>query len=470
MPLMDKKHILKFFRFLVRWGIAVVGIWWVISKMSWKDHVLAVLPGQTMPTKNVVLAGEQATDQDDFYRVIDPRTGTAITLTRDQVVNEPDRANLVVSENGKSKCAVGLDLSPDLKQVRRLLVADSPSGPTAVWEPASDFPEYQITVPHPRVQIGVLRMVRQANINFIFAALAIFPLTVLITSVRWHELLKPLDIRLTLGRTFVLNMVGLFYNTIMPAGSSGGDLFKAYYVAKQTHHRTRAVMSVLVDRVIGLLALIILGGTMAAMQWHIPRCRQVAIASAAIIAFVAVSMVVFYVPALRRLSGLEFIIDRLPWQRQVRKAIETLHIYGNRPFLAAGALIVSFPVHMVVITAAQLCGIAFGLHIGLFYYWMAVPVIVLAAAIPISPQGAGVMEYFAIKLLEPQGATVAQAFALTMSIRLTQIFWNLIGGFFVLRGGFHAPTQKEQKQVELEDEDEKPESGNPNDESNPKPE
>jgi hypothetical protein len=109
---------------------------------------------------------------------------------------------------------------------------------------------------------------------------------------------------------------------------------------------------------------------------------------------------------------------------------------------------------MVVITAAQLCGVAFGLHISPFYYWMAVPVIVLASAIPISPQGAGVMEYFAIKLLEPQGATVAQAFALTMSIRLTQIFWNLVGGFFVLRGGFHAPTQSEQKQVEMEDEDE----------------
>jgi uncharacterized membrane protein YbhN (UPF0104 family) len=152
---------------------------------------------------------------------------------------------------------------------------------------------------------------------------------------------------------------------------------------------------------------------------------------------------------------LEFILRRLPKQKQVRNAEETLHILGGRPLLAAGALLVSFPVHMVVIMAAQLCGKAFGLHLGLFYYWMAVPVIVLSAAIPISPQGAGVMEYFAIKLLEPQGVTVAQAFALTMSIRLTQIFWNLTGFFFVVRGGFHAPTKNEQQQVELEDEDRK---------------
>jgi hypothetical protein len=239
---MDKKHVLKVAKFLVRWGIAVVGIWWVISKMSWKDHVLALLPGQSMPVKNVVLASDHATDQDEFYPVIDPRTGATITLSREQVINEPDRPNLTVFENGKLKYVVGVDLGPDLKKASRLLVADHPAGPTATWEPASDFPDYQVTVPHPRVQIGVLRMIRQANIHYLFAALAIFPLTILITSFRWHELLKAVEIRLTLERTFVLNMVGLFYNTIMPTGSTGGDVFKAYYVARQTHHRTRAVM------------------------------------------------------------------------------------------------------------------------------------------------------------------------------------------------------------------------------------
>ena len=71
-------------------------------------------------------------------------------------------------------------------------------------------------------------------------------------------------------------------------------------------------------------------------------------------------------------------------------------------------------------------------------------VIVLVGSIPISPQGAGVMEYFAILLTQKQGATVSQAFALTMSIRMVQILWNLTGGIFVFRGGYHAPTEEEQ--------------------------
>ncbi len=450
---MDKKRVLKIATEFVRWTIAVVGIWWVISQMSWHDHVWGFLPGETMPAKNLVLTDRAATENSPVYHVIDPRTGKIIALANADVVNEPDRPKLRVVGKGGVKYVVGVDLSANLKQVNGLWVADHPTGPVATWEPASDYPGYQITVPHPRVQIGVLRMLREADPLFILAALAVFPVTIVITSLRWHELLKAVDIHLRLSRTFVLNMVGMFYNTIMPTGSTGGDVFKAYYVARQTHHRTRAVMSVLVDRAVGLVALIILGGAMAALQWHIPRCRQVALASASIVAAVTASMIVFYVPALRRISGLEFIINKLPMQRQVRKAIETMHIYGRRPWLALGALMISFPVHITVIFAAELCGIAFGLHIGLFYYWMAVPVIVLAGAIPISPQGAGVMEYFAIMLLEPQGATVGQAFALTMSIRMTQIFWNLVGGIFVFRGGFHVPTQVEQKQAEEEDED-----------------
>jgi uncharacterized membrane protein YbhN (UPF0104 family) len=108
---------------------------------------------------------------------------------------------------------------------------------------------------------------------------------------------------------------------------------------------------------------------------------------------------------------------------------------------------------MVVILSAMFAGEAFDLHIPHFYYWTVVPVTVLAGSIPISPQGAGVMEYFAILLLRPRGCTVAEAIALTMSIRLVQVLWNLTGGFFVLRGGYHAPTAVEQKELEEEDED-----------------
>jgi hypothetical protein len=238
-------------------------------------------------------------------------------------------------------------------------------------------------------------------------------------------------------------------------------VLKAYYAAKLAPgHRTRAVMSVIVDRAIGLIALVILGGTMAAkiaLSPHLAgdavatRCAQVAGGALLICAGTIAGLTVLYVPFLRRVTGLDFVLKRLPMQSQVEKALHTMELYRRRLILCIAMLFMTFPVHATVITSAMLAGMAFGLPLTAGYYWVVVPVVVLAGSIPISPQGAGVMEFFAILLTSRQGCTVSQAFALTMSIRLVQIFWNLWGGIFVMRGGYHAPTSKEQESVENDD-------------------
>jgi uncharacterized membrane protein YbhN (UPF0104 family) len=134
----------------------------------------------------------------------------------------------------------------------------------------------------------------------------------------------------------------------------------------------------------------------------------------------------------------------------VQKAIDTMHLYQKRPWLVLWTLMMTFPVHITVIFSAMCSGMAFGLPLTPGYYWVVVPVVVLAGAIPISPQGAGVMEFFAILLTRKQGCTVSQAFALTMSIRIVQILWNLTGAYFVMRGHFHAPTNAERSEVSRE--------------------
>ena len=87
-------------------------------------------------------------------------------------------------------------------------------------------------------------------------------------------------------------------------GSTGGDRLKAYYASKQTTHRMRAVISVIVDRAVGLIALIFIGGIMAGLQWDIPACqkwpRRICICAA-----VLLGLLVFYNPTLHRISGLD---------------------------------------------------------------------------------------------------------------------------------------------------------------------
>jgi uncharacterized protein (TIRG00374 family) len=428
---------------LLRWGIAVAGIAFVVSKISLHDRA-QLLDSHNRPV--TVTLKQPPGDNFSTVEVSAPAEYAGVH-NRSELVNKPD-LKTVTLQDGSTIRLLGVDLSDDLKKPQRLLVQDNDASDGRWISPDVVRGGYVIHTPYPLIDAGINGMVAKASPWYLLGSLLIFPLTYLITSYRWDLLLKVLEIKMRLSRAFVLNMVGAFYNTFMP-GSTGGDLLKAYYASKLTTHKTRAWMSVIVDRVLGLLALVILGGVSAATQWHVPACRKVALGSGAIIGGTAAGLIVVYTPLLRRLVGLDFILKRLPMQKHVQAAVESMELYRKRPWTSVWSLIVSLPVHGTVVVSAMLAGLAFGILQGHWeYYWVAVPVIVLSGSIPISPQGVGVMEGFAILLLRPQGGTIAQAFALTMCIRVVGILWNLTGGIFVLRGGFHALTDDEQHSIQ----------------------
>ena len=102
---------------------------------------------------------------------------------------------------------------------------------------------------------------------------------------------------------------------------------------------------------------------MAAFQWQVPACRKVAIVSGLLLAATAVGLIVFYVPPLRRLTGFDFLLRRMPMQRLVHTAVQGLEMYGHdHPKKTLLALLLCFPVHVTTIVSATLAGHAFGLH------------------------------------------------------------------------------------------------------------
>ena len=434
----------------MRWGIAVAGITYVLWNIRFHDRVRLLSPGPDL-TVQEVRVWDDADERADAFVVGDDRR----TVPRSALWTLPDRKSIRTPDPAEPTKAkkwnlVAVRPAQDVPgPAAQLLVEDPDTEARQVIDPALVSSKDPPDVTYPLVERGVNRMVREADWGFLAAAILVLPLVHLITSYRWYVLLHAQDIRIGLARTFVLNMVGAFYNSFMP-GSTGGDVIKAYYAAKHTTHRTRAVLTVLIDRIIGLLALLVLGGAMATLQWDVPECRRVAVGAGALIACTVVGLLCFYQPTLRRATGLDWLLRRLPMQAQVRKAVEAMEVYGRRPGVLLGTFLLSFPVHVTTIVSATFAGYAFHLPLSPLYYWVVIPVTALVGAIPISPQGAGVMEVFAVQLTQHHGVTVAQAFALVMCVRLTAIFWNLVAGLFALRGGYHAPTAAEQHELDTD--------------------
>jgi uncharacterized protein (TIRG00374 family) len=428
-------------------SIAIIGISYVLWNLNLHDHVLLLDPEASRP----VVATVVGTPPEETWPlpVILP-DGTERSVDRDEVLTRPDRTKVIRASDGASLYVLALESAPNADEPIRVLAAESKSGP-GVWLTPSELQGgYRDFVPFPVREIGLNRMFAEADTTFLLLAVGVIPLIYLLTSYRWWLLLRGLEVPIPLSRALQINLVGAFYNTFMP-GQTGGDVLKAYYAAKNAREqRTRAVLSVVVDRAIGLVALIIMGGICAALQWHVPQCRQVAIAAGVILLMLAGGLLVFGLRPLRVALGVEWALGKLPMQERVNKAWDGMSLYKRRPLLVLGTLLMSFPVHATIVVSAMFAGWAFSLPLNWTYYWVVVPTVVLAGAMPISPQGAGVMEFFAILLTRPQGATVGQAFALTMSIRLVQIIWNTAAGVLVLTGRYHAPTEKEQAELESE--------------------
>ncbi|HSZ58090.1 MAG TPA: lysylphosphatidylglycerol synthase transmembrane domain-containing protein [Tepidisphaeraceae bacterium] len=445
----------KWAKFTLRWGVAALGVTWVLLRTSFHDHVLIV--DKNNQTQQIRIEDGQPQDANQFWVFYGGQR--QYPITRNDAWTPPgDRSSVPIwgrDEKKQNATVLAIHPAPDQQPNQspaQLLVRDPQTEQPRIIKPTEVAGGYTVRVVYPLVEVGLIRLVREARPLYLLLAVALLPICFLITSIRWHSLLEAQDIHISFSLAFVLNMVGAFYNSFMP-GSTGGDLVKAYYAAKHTTHRTRAVMTVIIDRLLGLLALIIVGGIMAAVQYNIPTCRHVAIISGALILATLVGLFVFYHPNLRRKTGLEWLLKRLPMQRQVHKAVEAMELYGKRPWVAIWAVIITFPVHITTIISATFAGKAFLLPLGAMYYWVIVPVIALVGAIPISPQGVGVMEPLAVELTRRQGVTVSQAFALVMAIRFSQIFWNVLASIFVLRGGYHAVTESEAEELEHDDED-----------------
>src|SRR5205823_600107 len=110
--------------------------------------------------------------------------------------------------------------------------------------------------------------VRHADKNWILAALIVYGFVEVLASVRFEVLLRVQGIHLGWLRTGALVMVGVFFNLFLP-GATSGDVVKTFFLLKETPgKKATGFLVVLMDRLVGLLALITLAGVLIGLRYH----------------------------------------------------------------------------------------------------------------------------------------------------------------------------------------------------------
>ncbi|MFO0845064.1 MAG: lysylphosphatidylglycerol synthase transmembrane domain-containing protein, partial [Gemmataceae bacterium] len=269
------------------------------------------------------------------------------------------------------------------------------------------------------------------DVRYWLAALAVYVLAQLASSLRWQLLARPLHFHLPYHRYLALYFVGMFFNLVLPT-SVGGDVVRAWYLGAPTNRRKAAFVTVVAERGSGLGVLVVLACAAAPLvPTELPRWMVVILVGLAV-ALVACNAALPFVHLLTRLP--------LVGRRFVRVA-EVTRTYIGLPGLLLAAAGLSLLVQLASVTQFWLVATGLGLDLPFGYLAVAVPLVTLLTLVPISISGMGLRELGLVVLLAPLGVTTAQAVTLSLLGFAVNVAASLAGAGVYLAGPYPRYSQ-----------------------------
>ena len=266
-------------------------------------------------------------------------------------------------------------------------------------------------------------------------ALAVVALLVLLDRAvmiwRWILLLRASGTPVAARTAAHIFLVSSFVGSFLPAGV-GGDAARAYALGQRTARRGAAVASVAIDRILGVVAIALMGaiGVAAYAGRHAdPQVRVVAVLSAAIVLVASVAVVwadrwIRWLPR----SWHDVALIRLPL-----RLADSVAVYREEPRTLVVVFVLSILVQLLRIFQAYGLGLGLGIAVPFGYYLVFMPIGLLVLLLPISVSGFGLPQVGIVWLLRPQGVPDELSFALSTLIVLSGLFGNLPGAVLHLR-------------------------------------
>jgi hypothetical protein len=303
---------------------------------------------------------------------------------------------------------------------------------------------------------NLVKIFLRMNLGVFTAALGVFIVCQLMIAFRWWLLLRTQSIFINFWPAVRLHFLGLFYNNFMP-GAVGGDLLRAWYVTKHTDKKFHAVLSVFVDRVVGLLVSLIIAiffyllffrrplrGAEGVLDFKggLPQSfvkYQQIILWAAFILVAACCSLLLHIRG-RRLLKKIWLFIQIRCKKLLENFKDAVVLYCRKPLAILSVFGLTFFLQLLTITGFWFLGRNLGIEVGIIYYYVFFPLSWALGAIPVSIGGAvvveGVLAYLFIQLA---GVGAEAALALVLCQRIVWMIASLPGAAIHLVGA-HLPA------------------------------
>jgi len=289
-------------------------------------------------------------------------------------------------------------------------------------------------------------------------ALALATANVLLTFCRWYLLVRGLGISFRLLDALRIGFLGGIFN-LVGAGAAGGDVVRAMLIAKQQDSRRAVAMaSVVLDRAIGLITLLIVGAVAACFQTAlIERSVELQVLAGMLWTGSTIGvagLLVLSHPAITRWSLLDRL-GKIPWVGEsIHELIQGIGMYQQRRTMFAAAIGIGVLAHLCGLSSFYFCAQAlqFGAAAPSFPgHLLLIPSAVIVEIVVPLPGGIGALEaavqqcYVLANAASttpvPQAQAAEAGFFTALLFRLLTLLIAVIGGVYYLA------TRREQQEL-----------------------
>jgi len=250
---------------------------------------------------------------------------------------------------------------------------------------------------------ALIRLFKVDSIPFIIASALFFLGSQMLSAVRLGYLLKTINFPIRFSETFKFVMIGNFFNMVIP-GVFGGDFVKAFYLVKnEKNSKGRSSGIVVIDRILGLLAILFIGGLAIVYLlqqnnvYLTPHLKEIYLISVIICSFFCIFAAYIF------LGGNQQVREKLKqiFAPILRKSF-FCHIAGGLGAPAKNwkvllcSFLISLPIQLMALTGLLiLINILPGFRPNLFSLFSVSAVVMLLSVIPVTPGNLGWTELIA---------------------------------------------------------------------------
>lgn len=240
-----------------------------------------------------------------------------------------------------------------------------------------------------------LLVLESANLGWLAAGVCTAVFSELICVVRWWLILRVFGVPVGIFRATAFSAAGLFFSVGLP-GSGGGDAFRILYVIRvHPGRKLAAVLSVIADRLCGLIALLV-SLTLPLSQQSIfmadQKCFSILWVAVAVLVSAMVLIVLWWLTTIPGIHEKWLHLSPRKFRSEIVKMGEIFSWLANSPRTIIAAVALSMASLLMHFTTYWFSTVAFGLGLPFIQMMAVMPLVDALTMLPITFFGIGLRE------------------------------------------------------------------------------